>query len=205
MSSVVEVPKAERHALWEDTLAIPSGAFLMAFGLFLLGQIGGVSGGVAGVAILTSYWTHWSFGLIFFVFNVPFFAFSIWRMGWRFTIKTVVTVALISVFTWVHAHFLDVSSISPLYASIFAGLSLGVGMLMIFRHGASAGGVGIVAAYLQERRGIRAGYSQGAFDVCVVAASLTIVAPYILFVSILGAVFLNLILAINHRPGRYRG
>ncbi|WP_061965776.1 YitT family protein [Demequina aurantiaca] len=205
MSAVVEAPRAEKHALWEDALAIPSGAFLMAFGLFLLGQIGGVSGGVAGVAILGSYWTHWSFGLIYFVLNIPFFVLAIWRMGWLFTSKTIITVALISVFEWVHEHFLDVSAINPLYASVFAGLAVGVGMIMIFRHGASAGGFGIVAAYLQERKGIRAGYTQGAFDVVVVLAALSTVSPYLLFVSIIGAVFLNLILAINHRPGRYFG
>jgi len=80
--SVVDPPVAEKHALWEDALAIPSGAFLMSFGLFLLAQIGGVSGGIAGVAILGSYWTDWSFGLLFLLFNVPFFAPSIIRMEW---------------------------------------------------------------------------------------------------------------------------
>lgn len=203
--SLVDPPVAEKHALWEDALAIPSGAFLMSFGLSLLAQIGGVSGGIAGVAILGSYWTDWSFGLLFLLFNVPFFALSIIRMGWKFTVKTVITVTLISVFSWVHAHFLDVSTIDPLYAGLFAGLTVGVGMIMIFRHGGSAGGFGILAAYLQARRGIRAGYTQGAFDVVVVIAALATVSPYILFCSVVGAVLLNLILAINHRPGRYYG
>ena len=119
--------------------------------------------------------------------------------------KTVITVTLISGFSRVHAHFLDVSAIDPLYARLFAGLTVGVGMIMIFRHGGSAGGFGILAAYLQARRGIRAGYTQGAFDVIVVIAALATVSPYILFCSIVGAVLLNLILAINHRPGRYYG
>lgn len=203
--SVVEPPLAEKHALWEDMLAIPSGAFLMSFGLFLLAQIGGVSGGIAGVAILGSYWTSVNFGLLYFIFNVPFFVLAVVRMGWRFTSKTIIAVALISAFSWVHAHYLDVSAVAPLYASIFAGLSVGVGMIMIFRHGGSAGGFGILAAYLQEKRGIRAGYSQGVFDIVVVIAALATIPPYILFCSILGAVLLNLILAINHRPGRYFG
>lgn len=203
--SVVDPPIAEKHALWEDALAIPSGAFLIAFGLFLLEQIGGVSGGLAGVAILVSYWTSWSFGLLFFVLNIPFFILAIVRLGWRFTAKTIITVALISAFSWVHQHFLDVSSISPLYAAIFAGLAIGIGMIVIFRHGGSAGGFGILAAFLQEKKGIRAGYTQGAFDLVVVIAALGVVPPYILFCSIVGAVLLNLILAINHRPGRYFG
>ena len=203
--SVVDPPIAEKHALWEDALALPSGAFMMSFGLYLLDQIGGVSGGLAGVAILGSYWTGAAFGLIFFVINLPFYWLAVRRMGWTFTIKTLIAVTLISIFSALHARYLDVSSIEPLYAAIFAGLSIGVGMIMIFRHGASAGGFGILAAYLQERRGIRAGYVQGALDLVVVAASLALVPLDILAFSILGAVLLNLVLAINHRPGRYFG
>lgn len=203
--SVVDPPIAEKHALWEDALALPSGAFLMAFGLFLLEQIGGVSGGLAGVAILGGYWTGISFGLLFFLVNLPFYWLAVRRMGWTFTLKTLITVTLVSAFTWVHGLYLDVSDVAPLYAAVFAGLAIGVGMIMIFRHGASAGGFGILAAYLQERRGIRAGYVQGALDIVVVAASLALVEPLILLFSILGAVLLNLVLAINHRPGRYFG
>lgn len=203
--SVVDPPIAEKHAVWEDALALPSGAFLMSFGLFLLSEIGGVSGGLAGVAILGSYWTGLSFGVIFFLINLPFYWLAVKRMGWVFTVKTLITVSLVSTLTAVHTLYLDVSSIAPLYAAIFAGLAIGVGMIMIFRHGASAGGFGILAAYLQERRGIRAGYVQGALDVVVVGASLALVPLDILASSILGAVLLNLVLAINHRPGRYFG
>ncbi|WP_234983448.1 YitT family protein [Demequina sp. NBRC 110053] len=203
--SVVDPPIAEKHALWEDVLALPSGAFLMSFGLFLLEQIGGVSGGLAGVAILGSYWTGATFGLVFFLVNLPFYWLAVRRMGWTFTIKTLITVTLISVLSAVHGLYLDVSSIAPLYAAIFAGLSIGVGMIMIFRHGASAGGFGILAAFLQESRGVRAGYVQGALDVVVVLASLALVPLDILAYSILGAVLLNMVLAINHRPGRYFG
>ncbi len=203
--SVVDPPIARHHALWEDALALPSGAFLMSYGLFLLGEIGGVAGGLAGVAILGGYWTGLPFGVLFFVVNVPFYWLAVRRMGWAFTVKTLITVTLVSVFTALHGLYLDVTSIAPLYGAVFAGLALGVGMIMIFRHGASAGGFGILAAYMQERRGWRAGYVQGALDMVVVGASLALVPLDILAYSILGAVLLNLVLAINHRPGRYFG
>lgn len=203
--SVVDPPIAEKHALWEDIFALPSGAFLMSFGIFLLGEIGGVAGGLAGVAILGSYWTGAAFGLLYFLVNIPFYWLAARRMGWRFTVKTLVVVSLVSAFTAMHGLYLDVSDITPLYGAIFAGLAIGVGMIMIFRHGASAGGFGILAAYLQERRSWRAGFVQGALDVVVVGASLALVPVDILAYSVLGAVLLNLVLAINHRPGRYFG
>jgi uncharacterized membrane-anchored protein YitT (DUF2179 family) len=193
------------HKLWEDALALPTGAFLVSWGMFLLHEIDGVTGGLAGVAFVLTYLTGWQLGLVFFVINLPFYFLAMRRMGWAFTVKTLLSVALISVGVALHPLYVDVSSISPMYAAIFAGLSVGTGMLVLFRHGASAGGFGILAAYLQESRGVRAGYVQGALDLAVVIASLALVDPFILLCSVVGVVVLNLVVAINHRPGRYFG
>jgi len=198
-------PPTRKHALWEDAIALITGAFLISWGMYLLHEIEGVSGGLAGVSFLVSYATGWRLGLIFFVINLPFYYLAWRRMGPRFTVKTLATVALISVGTGVHRLYIDVSHVAVPYAAIFAGLAIGMGMLVVFRHGASAGGFGILAAYMQEKRGIRAGYVQGALDLVVVIASLALVSPWTLAWSIVGAVVLNLVLAINHRPGRYYG
>lgn len=42
-----------------------------------------------------------------------------------------------------------------------------------------------------------------AVDSCVVLASLFVVNLPVLLASVAGAVILNLIIAMNHRPGRY--
>jgi len=44
---------------------------------------------------------------------------------------------------------------------------------------------------------------QLAIDVLIIAASLTVLPPDRILVSLVGAAALNLTLAINHRPGRY--
>jgi len=195
----------KRHTLVEDALALIIGAFLLSWGLSLLHGIDGVSGGLAGVAFLVTYASGWPLGLVFFVVNLPFYYLAVRRMGWRFTVKTLTAVALISLGVGFHAHFITVTHLAPLYAAIFAGVSIGMGMLVLFRHGASAGGFGILAAYLQERYNWRAGYVQGSLDLCVVLGSLALVDPYILLSSVVGVVVLNLLIAINHRPGRYFG
>lgn len=205
MDVIEAAPPTRKHALWEDAIALITGAFLISWGMYLLHEIEGVSGGLAGVSFLVSYATGWRLGLIFFVINLPFYYLAWRRMGPRFTVKTLATVALISVGTGVHRLYIDVSHVAVPYAAIFAGLAIGMGMLVVFRHGASAGGFGILAAYMQEKRGIRAGYVQGALDLVVVIASLALVSPWTLAWSIVGAVVLNLVLAINHRPGRYYG
>jgi uncharacterized membrane-anchored protein YitT (DUF2179 family) len=76
-------------------------------------------------------------------------------------------------------------------------------MLMLFRHNASLGGLNVVVLYLQERFGWRAGKVQMLLDGLIVLGGLVVADPQRVALSVLGAVVLNLALAINHRPGRY--
>ncbi|KZS00827.1 Uncharacterized protein APZ42_002719, partial [Daphnia magna] len=62
------------------------------------------------------------------------------------------------------------------------------------------GGGGIAALYLQDRYGWRAGKVQMAVDCCIVLLALWTVEPLRVAWSIAGAVALNLVLAMNHRP-----
>lgn len=74
----------------------------------------------------------------------------------------------------------------------------------MFRHRCSLGGVGIAALYLQGTLGgWRAGKVQMAVDCCIVLLALWTVEPLRVAWSIAGAVALNPVLAMNHRPGRY--
>ena len=81
----------------------------------------------------------------------------------------------------------------------------GIGLLILFRHGSSLGGFSILALLAQERLGWRAGYVMMALDACVVVAALLVVPPLNVLISAAGVVVLNLVLAFNHRPGRYLG
>ena len=78
-------------------------------------------------------------------------------------------------------------------------------MLILFRHRSSLGGFNTLALLVQERYGWRAGYVQLALDATVVAASFALVSPAMVALSALGAVVVNLVLALNHRPDRYLG
>ncbi len=56
---------------------------------------------------------------------------------------------------------------------------------------------------MQERFGIRAGLVQLTIDMGVLAAAFLITPPTTVIYSVLGAVVLNLFIAINHRSDRY--
>ena len=53
--------------------------------------------------------------------------------------------------------------------------------------------------------GWRAGAVQMGIDCAIVVAALAIVDPASVAISVIGAVALNLVVAINHKPGRYLG
>lgn len=197
-------PVAPRHTVVEDVLGLLTGTLLASFGLFLLKAAHAVTGGTAGVALLLSYAVPLPFGVVFFLVNVPFFALALWKKGLNFTVRTAIAVGLVGVFASVHPLAVDLQGIDPVYAVVLGNLLAGVGLLILFRHKASLGGFNILALILQERLGWRAGYVQMALDVTVVTVALAVVTPLSVLLSAAGAVVLNLVLALNHRPGRYQ-
>lgn len=196
---------APRHSLLEDALGILTGVFVASLGLFLLKTSGVVTGGTAGLALLISYGTKIPFEVLFVAVNLPFFALAAWKKGWNFTARSALSVVLVSVLTPLQAIALAGVHPDPLYAAVAGNLLVGIGLLILFRHQSSLGGFNIVALLAQAHLGIRAGFVQMGLDVAVILISLSVVSPITVLISALGAVILNIVLAVNHRPGRYLG
>lgn len=194
---------AMRHRAHEDVQALISATLLVAFGVVLFGHSGLLTGGTAGLAFLLGYASGIEFGVAFFLVNLPFYWFAWRRLGPVFTLKTFAAVSLLSVFAHVLPYGIGIDRLAPAAASVLGGLLCGVGMLMLFRHRASLGGVNVLVLYLQERYGWRAGSVQMAIDALIVVGALWITDWQRVAWSVLGAVVLNLVLAVNHRPGRY--
>jgi uncharacterized membrane-anchored protein YitT (DUF2179 family) len=200
-----EAPAASRHTACEDAQAIATGALFIALGVAMFARAGLLTGGTAGLAFLIHYATGWRFGVAFFVINLPFYLLALRAMGWTFTVKTFCAVAATSVFSELMPLVLRFDFLQPVYAAVMGGCLIGAGLLMLFRHRASLGGINILVLYLQERHGWRAGKVQMAIDCLIVLAALALVEPWLIALSVLGAVALNLVVAVNHRPGRYLG
>ena len=207
-----DVPQAERvsaifvrHPLWEDALALLTGTALVALGIAFYSHAGLLTGGTVGLAFLLKYLAGWSFGPVFFLLNLPFYALAIWRMGWKFTLRTVCAVGLVSLFAELTPQWVRFAELNVVYAAVFGGFAIGIGLLILFRHRASLGGVNILALFLQERFGLRAGTFQMGIDALIVMAAVVVVPVDKVLLSVLGAVALNLVLAINHRADRYMG
>ncbi len=194
---------APKHSLAEDILAIAVGTLFVSFGVVMFKQVGLLTGGTAGLAFLVYYLTAIPFGAAFFVINLPFYYLAFRRVGWRFTLKTFCSVALVSVLSEVHPYFIHFSLLNPFYTAVFGGLLMGTGFIILFRHQASLGGVNILALYLQDRYGIRAGKLQMGVDVAILLSSYFVVDVKALLASVIGAVALDLVIWMNHRRDRY--
>ena len=200
---ILETPPATRHRPWEDAQGILIGATLVALGVQFLQAADLFTGQIAGLALVLSYPTGWPFGAVFFVLNLPFYALAIRQLGWRFTLKSFAAVALMSALVEVLPLVLTISALPPWVAAGLFGILAGVGLLSLFRHGATLGGVGIVALWLQDTRGVKAGNVQLGFDLCIFAGALLLFDWPVVGWSLFGAVVLNGIITINHRRDRY--
>lgn len=191
------------HTLIDDLQALLVGTMLVSLGVAMMGKAGLITGGVAGLCLLLHYVTGISFGKIFFALSLPFYAFAIRRLGWRFTLKSLVAVLLFVLASDLLPRAMQLARIDALYAALMGGILVGAGLLVLFRHQASLGGFNVVCIFLQERFGWRAGLVQLAIDALILVVSLGVIAPAAWGLSLLGTAVLNLTLAVNHRPGRY--
>jgi len=204
-TTTVNQAGAERHRPYEDVLAMISGTMFVSLGTLIYTETMLTVGSSAGLALLLSYVSGWGFGIIFFIVNLPFYILAVKRMGWAFTLRTFTAVALVSVLSKLNSQWIDFSHLDPLYATIIGGGLIGTGLLMLFRHRTGLGGINILAMYLQEKTGLRAGYFQLGVDLTILAIAFFVLPADRLALSVLGAAIANLILAINHKPGRYMG
>ena len=194
---------SHRHSLIEDAQGIAYGATMAAFGIVILTHLGLVTGQTAGLAVLISYVTGWGFGPVFFAINLPFYLLGYIRMGLAFTIKTFLAVGLLSAISlWLPGQ-VSFATLNPWVGAVLFGFLSGSALLALFRHGASLGGIGIVAVMLQDRLGWRAGWVQLGFDAVLFAAAFLVIEAKLVLISFLGALVVNLVIAINHRRDRY--
>lgn len=201
---MTEIPNS-KHTIAEDAQAFVLGTALAAFAVTMITHLGLITGQTAGLAVLISYVSGWSFGAVFFMVNLPFYVLAWLRMGPRFTINSFVCVGLVSAFSEIFPTYIVFETLNPILGAALIGATTGFGLIVLFRHGASLGGIGVLALYLQDKTGFRAGYTQLAFDLVLFSAAFVLLAPTLVLYSLLGAVVANLIIATNHRPDRYTG
>lgn len=181
------------------------GCLFVALGILMFSKSRLLPGGTTGLAVLLHYLAGWRLGAVLFVINLPFYLFAFRALGRAFTLKTFCAVGVLATYTEVLPGLIEFVRLDPVFAAVMGGLLAGIGILILIRHGASLGGLGVLAIYLQKTRGWRAGTVQMLGDCMILSLGLLVVSPGQVALSVLAAGALNLVIAVNHRPGRYFG
>lgn len=199
-----DVIQRTNHTRVEDLFALVTGSLFVSFGLLLLKNQGLLTGGTPGLALVISQLSGLSFGKVFFMVNLPFYWLAISRLGWRFTINTLVSVSTVSLLTDYLHLVVTIQNLNLVFAAIMGGFMVGTGVLILYRHGSSVGGSGVLSLYVQDRFQLSAGHFQMTVDAIIVGIGFFMVPIDLLAASILGVLALNQVIALNHKPGRYQ-
>lgn len=103
------------------------------------------SGGAAGIALLINHWFGLSLGFSLWLANVTFLLFALNYFGYRWTLRTVLSVATTSATISAIAYFYPVEAGFLLFDMAAGSLMFGLGVGLLIRAGASSGGMVIPA------------------------------------------------------------
>ena len=129
------------------------GSLIMAYGIIVFLSPNKVAtGGTAGLAIVFNSITKLSISSLMILINLPLILLSIKYLGKQFALKTVICILSISIFTFIF-DFLKLKALSDelLLATLYGGVTVGIGLGLIFKGGASAGGGTILAKILSVK------------------------------------------------------
>ncbi|MBA2942308.1 YitT family protein [Paenibacillus sp. CGMCC 1.16610] len=162
-----------------NVLAITIGTAIYAFGLhYFVISNELMEGGVTGVALLLKYVFNVPPSISTLVCNIPLF-----YLGWRVFGKgpmlyTIYGVVSLSFFLWVMEQLIHNNWIIPFHttqdyflATLYAGLTLGTGLGLVFRFGGTTGGSDILARIGNKKRGWSVGQVILIIDVIVIGSS----------------------------------
>jgi uncharacterized membrane-anchored protein YitT (DUF2179 family) len=160
-----------------------AGTALYAFGLqYFIIPNRLMEGGVTGVAVLLNYALDLPVSLTSLIINLPLFLLGWRKLGKSAMIYTFAGTLLLSLFLWIAEVFVERGWLTPFQSEndfilivLYAGVTLGTGLGLVFRAGGTTGGVDIIARILHRLRGWSMGQIILTLDVIVLGVSLLII------------------------------
>lgn len=132
------------------------------------------TGGTPGAAILLHKLSDFSVGTMVIAINLPLLIWGMKYFGKLFALKTVITVALISIFIDFFSYTLnfDLLISNILVAAIFGGVIIGFGVGFIIKGNSSAGGSTIIAKIIASNSHIKPAQVILISDIIIVVSSI---------------------------------
>ena len=172
MKAIAQVRKWQgKH---EENVLCLVGSLSLALGITLFIQPNQIaSGGTPGMAILLSHLSSLTVGSLMLAINIPLLILGGYFLGQKFVWRTVIVVTVISGLVDLLNEIVNVTAITnhPVIAAIYGGAAIGIGVGLILKGNASAGGPTIVARIIASRTLFRPGHLILAMDAIIVISS----------------------------------
>lgn len=154
-----------------DILTIIAGTFITATALNMLTIPSGLlAGGLTGIAQFINYFLPINVGIFYFILNIPLMIAAFKFLGMKFSIYTILSITLLSIFLYV-LPIRHLWTDNILLAAIFGGMLNGIGSAIILRRGGSQGGLDILSRIIAKYSNISVGKAGLAVNVMIVIAS----------------------------------
>ncbi|MBU7593280.1 YitT family protein [Metabacillus halosaccharovorans] len=130
-------------------------------------------GGFTGITLLLYFLFHIDPSISNLVLNIPLFIIG-WRvLGKTSFVYTIIGTVSLSLYLWIFQRYQIQMPLKDdlTLAALFAGVSIGIGLGIIFRYGGTTGGVDIIARLTHRYIGWSMGKTMFLFDLCVITIS----------------------------------
>lgn len=156
------------------------GTAIYAFGLmFFVVPNKLMEGGLTGIALLLNYVFSVKPSLSTLVLNIPLFFVGLKILGKKPMVYTILGTVSLSFFLWLIEELISMNILVPfdlqhdiILAALYAGVTLGAGLGIVFRFGGTTGGVDIIARILNRKRGMSMGQVILLLDVFIIGSAL---------------------------------
>lgn len=129
-----------------DVIAVLFGNFLLAVSVaYFVLPYDILSGGVAGISVITKAAFNWSPTLVIDVLVIGLFIVGAIFFGKEFALKTALSSIAYPIFVEILVRYPVNLEVDELLSCVFGGVIAGVGMGIAFRHNASTGGTDILS------------------------------------------------------------
>lgn len=150
--------KYKIHDFIVELILIVIGVYLIGLGtnIFLLPHKL-TTGGASGIATIFYYLYNIPLGITILIINIPLFLISLFKIGFKFSLKTIFATILLSVFLDVFKYesIIQNNPIDMFTSSIFGGLIVGIGLSLVMKTGASTGGSDLLAQIIYQLTSIQ--------------------------------------------------
>lgn len=136
-----------------DYLFIILGTISYSLGIYLFTAPNNIApGGVTGISTIINYITGLPIGIVSISINIPLIVLAWKFLGKSFTLRTMTSTILFSIFIDVIYKNIPVYKGDLILAAIFGGLLLGLGLAMVLMRDGSTGGTDITNRILQKKK-----------------------------------------------------